>query len=36
MGTSLMPSAIPEPRAAGMWIAGLVVFGFIARRRSGG
>jgi MYXO-CTERM domain-containing protein len=36
LGTSLMPSAIPEPQAAAMWLVGLVAFGFIARRRSSG
>ncbi|HEV8689372.1 MAG TPA: PEP-CTERM sorting domain-containing protein [Ideonella sp.] len=36
LGTSLMPSAIPEPQATAMWLVGLVAFGFIAHRRSGG
>ena len=32
----LMPSAIPEPQAATMWLTALVAIGFIARRRSRG
>ena len=34
--TSSMPSAIPEPQSAAMWLVGLAVFGFIARRRRSG